>query len=839
MYRHLFGVHLRSIVNSSCKLKVVEHGRRNLGGELGFRRSITTSIVSNAGDVFLGHGTTRSIQNQIVHALLLGERGRASNLLLDLVHANSSLTPHDFVDILKYCARSPDPLFAMETWSILEEKQIGMNNFLCLLMTQALCEGGYLAEAYNLINFIGEKHDTGPSLAVYNCFLRACSKMHDIILANKCLDLMERSVAGKNEDTYLQLLKLAVGQQNLSAVHEIWKSYIKCYSPHVLSLQKFILSLTTLRDLRSAFQLLQYMVALAIRGNTFFARECLSSSRLDIPIPSNAEVGLQSFDLKEIYVQSTLLKPYTKSGYTQLSTIFNTRNKEVESVGRVGLDKIESVSVMKVLKTSFKNVIYACAQSQNSGLAKLLMMQIQNLGLQPSSRIYDGFVRAVISNRHICLKKRINEGLEVLKVMQLRNLKPCNSTLATLSTLCCKVSKLDLAEALLDQISNYQDPRPYNAFLSKCNTLDQPDRAVRMWAKMKILKIQPVIETYSLLFLLFGNVNAPYERGSKLSWIDSAKRINAIEMDMARNGVQHNDISIKCLLKVIALEGMVEELKLYLQKIDDILLRNNCYVGTSIYNTVLQGLIESNEIQLAIEIFKNMKSSGVSLDAATYTIMIDCCCRIRSYRSASGLVSLMLRDGIYPETVTYTALIKLLLVEEKFDEALNLLAQGISEGIQPDVVLYNTFLKKACKWGRIDVIEFIVEELHRKKIKPDELTCMYVYTAYVQRRFPNTGMEALKVLCVRMICEKYGDFPRARKQFEDIILAEDEEEEEGEEAESRILKLFGGPKEGIIAPLLNLRWCAIAGSPISWSPNETQWATRLSTNYDRVKKIVW
>ena len=47
---------------------------------------------------------------QIVNALHLGERSKASNLLLDLGHGNNSLRPDDFVNILNYCARSPDPL---------------------------------------------------------------------------------------------------------------------------------------------------------------------------------------------------------------------------------------------------------------------------------------------------------------------------------------------------------------------------------------------------------------------------------------------------------------------------------------------------------------------------------------------------------------------------------------------------------------------------------------------------------------------------------------------------------------------------------------------------------
>lgn len=51
-----------------------------------------------------------SMQMQILEALRSGERKKASDLLLDFGHTSHSLTADDFVDIFKYCARSPDPL---------------------------------------------------------------------------------------------------------------------------------------------------------------------------------------------------------------------------------------------------------------------------------------------------------------------------------------------------------------------------------------------------------------------------------------------------------------------------------------------------------------------------------------------------------------------------------------------------------------------------------------------------------------------------------------------------------------------------------------------------------
>lgn len=77
---------------------------------------------------------------------------------------------------------------------------------------------------------------------------------------------------------------------------------------------------------------------------------------------------------------------------------------------------------------------------------------------------------------------------------------------------------------------------------------DQPERAIRVLAKMKKLNICPDIRTYELLFSLFGNVNAPYEEGNVLSQVDAAKRINAIEMDMMKKGIRHSHESLKNLV---------------------------------------------------------------------------------------------------------------------------------------------------------------------------------------------------------------------------------------------------------------------------------------------------
>ncbi|MBA0580517.1 hypothetical protein Gorai_022731 [Gossypium raimondii] len=814
---------LRSIADTLCRFKSgeLERGRGNFIRRLELCRSVATI---NGRNVFLGYGgepLTKSIQVQIVDALRLGERSRASSLLLDFGNGNQSLKANDFVYILNYCARSPDPLFVMETWRLMEEKEIDLNNTCYLLMVRALCRGGYLEEACKFMKFLRENHGTYPLLPVYNCFLGACAKMKSIIHANQCLDLMELQRVGKNEITYSVLLKLAVWQQDLSAVREIWEDYIKHYSLNIISLRRFIWSFTRLKDLKSAYETLQHMVALAISGKHFVSRTDegrLYSSRLDIPIPSKSELGSQNVQSGE-NEQSLAFKFDIDSSNIE-------RSKSISAT--VGmLNNYKNLPVMEVLRLSINDVLHACAQARAYGLAEQLMMLMQNLGLQPSSHTYDGFVRAIIQRRGF------GAGMEMLKVMEERNLKPHDSTLAALSVQCSKALELDLAEALLEQVCECPYPYPFNAFLEACDNMDQPKRALRILAKMRQLKLQPDIRTYELLFSMFGNVNAPYEEGNRLSHVDSRKRINAIEMDMAKNGVQHSHLSMKNLLKALGAEGMTIELLQYLHVAENLFCHTNTKLGAPMYNVVLHSLVEANESHMAIQIFKKMTSSGFLPNAATYNIMVDCCSYIKCFKSGCALVSMMVRHGFYPETRTYTALMKILLEYENFDEALSLVDQASLEGHQLDVLMYNTILKKASEKVRIDIIEFIIERMHQDKVQPDPVTCNYVFSAYVDGGFHNTAMEALQVLSMWMI--SYEDMTLEEKKIEfekDFVSSEDLQ------AESKILQVFKDYDEHLAAALLNLRWCAILGFPVSWSPNQSQWTTRLSTNYDSTRTVL-
>ncbi|CAN6182624.1 unnamed protein product [Urochloa humidicola] len=776
------------------------------------------------------------MQTDIVNALREGDRRRASTILSNFQNTNWALTKEDFSYILEYCAEAPDPLFIMETLELMEEKAIGMSKGIYRYVIRALSRGGYAKEALHWLNLLGEKESTHATLPFFNIFLNACGSTANLKDVECCLETMENYLLGKSEITYCELLKIAVLQGNLPAVYDIWKDCTRHYSPSIITQRRFLRALTTFGDLQSAYHILQQMLAIARQRSEHLrlsSKGRYQPSGIDIPVlalsepeylklsldcnlqPSQGPTGENSAD-----VQPEIFEVKTQS----LAAV--RLNPDVLSTGNNLSDKVAQSAVRRFLRWSFNDLIHACVQFNNYQLAEQLFLEMQKLGLQPSKFTYDGFIKTVIAGKGIAYARK------VIVAMERRGIKPYDDTLAALSEGYSKNLQLDLAEDFLERISEIQPKhiRAINALLSGCEIKNEPERAVRILAKMKHVNMKANLRTYELLFSLFGNVNVPYEEGNVLSHVDVSKRISIIEMDMLSNQLQHSFVSMKNLIRAFGAEGMIEEMLRYLNVAENVLWNINPYQKSDLYSVVLHALVQAKESHKAIRIFKTMRSCSLPADVSIYNTMIECCKWLPCFKSASALLSLMLQDGFPPTVVTYTSLLKVVLAKDDFEGALDLLDLCKTEGIVPDIQIFNTILSRAYARGQIHVIEYVVECIRRAKIQPDPSTVSYTFCAYEEHELYNTAIEALQVLSMRMISEDVSILGEKITVFEDLILSEEPD------AELRIIRAFEAAEEFLATALLNLRWCATMGATISWSPEESVWARRLASSYDDNKR---
>lgn len=773
----------------------------------------------------------RPMQSEVVNALRRGDRQRASLILSNFHHTKESLTKEDFSYILEYCAEAPDPLFVMETLELMEEKAIGMSKSIYRYVIRALSRGGYAKEALHWLALLGEKESTHATTPIFNIFLNACGSRANLKDAENCLEILENLFLGKSEITYCELLKLAVLQGNLPAAYDIWKECSRYYSPSIITQRRFIRALTALGDLQSAYHILQHMVALAAQSCDYLrvsSKRRYRSSRLDIPVPALNEfedLNLPSCQGKLatgehlVDAQPELFDEKTRPGN-------NLSYKVVVDASVANTLKSAPSTVKQILRWAFNDVLHACVPFNNCQLAEHLFTEMQKLGLQPTSYTYDGFIKTVIAGKGIAYASI------VINAMERRGIEPYSDTLAALSEGHSNSLQLDLAEEFLERISEIKPKHigSFNALLSGCAIMNEPERAVRILAKMKHVNMKPTLRTYELLFSLFGNVNVPYEQGDVLSHVDVSKRISIIEMDMFNNGIQHSFVSMKNLIRAFGAEGMIEEMLRYLNIAENTLWNINPYQKSDLYSTALHALVDVKETHRAVKMFKIMRSCSLPTNISIYNTMIECCKWLPCFKSASALLSLMLRDGFNPTVVTFTSLLKVVLENDNFEGALDLLDICKIEGLQPGIQTFNTVLLRAYARGQIHVLEYILECIHRSKIQPDPSTLWYTFCAYEEHELYNTAIESLLVLSMRMISEDAGIPSEKRIVFEDLILSEEPD------AEFRIIRAFQAGEEFLATALLNLRWCATMGATVSWSPEESLWAKRLAASYDANKR---
>lgn len=129
----------------------------------------------------------------------------------------------------------------------------------------------------------------------------------------------------------------------------------------------------------------------------------------------------------------------------------------------------------------------------------------------------------------------------------------------------------------------------------------------------------------------------------------------------------------------------------------------------------------------------------------------------------------------------------------------------------------------------MDLVEFLVEHMHRKRLPPNMPICELVVSAYLNCHQVDDAVEALRVLSTRMLPTGHQSSEQVEDMFKKVFS------EDGlhiDESTSDLLKDAMDHKGVLSEALLATRLAGFGNAPMDeWNAEESWWAKRLKVQY--------
>ncbi|CAI9266718.1 unnamed protein product [Lactuca saligna] len=169
------------------------------------------------------------------------------------------------------------------------------------------------------------------------------------------------------------------------------------------------------------------------------------------------------------------------------------------------------------------------------------------------------------------------------------------------------------------------------------------------------------------------------------------------------------------------------------------------HLGTTEYNTIINGLCKDRHLTEALEIYFEMEKKGILPDVITFDSLIQGYCNLGLWEKVNGLSTEMkakgisydivtfsilvhywFKQGCVPNAFTYTTLINGYCLVGKVDEAREIFEVMIQEGYAPCVVSYSILIEgyyKSKKKEKIEKACDLFSEMYGNGIVPNVVTC--------------------------------------------------------------------------------------------------------------------
>ncbi|WOL08737.1 pentatricopeptide repeat-containing protein [Canna indica] len=133
-----------------------------------------------------------------------------------------------------------------------------------------------------------------------------------------------------------------------------------------------------------------------------------------------------------------------------------------------------------------------------------------------------------------------------------------------------------------------------------------------------------------------------------------------------------------------------------------------------LYNRILDSLIRTGHLDLALSVYDDLRADGVKEEAITFTILAKGLCRAGRMDDLFEVLGRMRTHLCRPDVFAYTAMIKVLASEGNMDGCLRVWEELEKDGVEADVMAYSTMVSGLSKAGMVDKGCNLFQEMKRK-----------------------------------------------------------------------------------------------------------------------------
>lgn len=172
------------------------------------------------------------------------------------------------------------------------------------------------------------------------------------------------------------------------------------------------------------------------------------------------------------------------------------------------------------------------------------------------------------------------------------------------------------------------------------------------------------------------------------------------------------------------------------------------------YNIVMSAAADSGAedgLGLTLDIFEKLNDpltpgtiGSLERDAVSYNTVIKALTSNGRFEEAIDVFYQMKRSGIKPDKYSYTSLVKAVIAQDGIEE---FLYDMRDQGVTPDTMTFNTIIRCLCEQKKLPAARRIVTVMDESGISPDSWTYGYLMTGLTENGNPSAALTLFETAC--------------------------------------------------------------------------------------------